>query len=119
EMQHAAGHLFAEEEIGSLGPSTSPDRSSDDGGPYWKLFEAGILRGDYATAEEAELAELSINILNLLHADRSPRHPKLVKATNLRHFIGRFLTGPGFASESFPINDRPPSSASLFDTDQD
>ncbi|MEW6209529.1 MAG: hypothetical protein AB1631_14265, partial [Acidobacteriota bacterium] len=95
EMQQRAGHLFAEEEIGSLGPSISPDRNDDDGGPYWKLFESGILGGTYSTFEDGELAELALNTLNILHADRAARHPRLVRAAHLRHYIGRYLVAPG------------------------
>jgi hypothetical protein len=109
EMQYSAGNLFAEEDVGTLGSSISPDRSADDGGPYWALCANGILSGAYSTPEDAELAELSLNILNMLHADRSARHPKLVSAANLRHYVGRFLTAPGVFSKPFPIDDRPSS----------
>jgi hypothetical protein len=106
EGQQAAGHLFAEEELGSLGPGISSDRSWDNGGPYWALCENGILRGTYRTPEDAELAELSLNILNVLHADRASRHPRLVSAVNLRHYVGKFLLGPGIASKPLPLHDR-------------
>lgn len=106
ELQQRAGHLFAEEELGSLGPSLNPDGSDGDGGPYWRLCEAGLLRGEYSTYEDAELAELAINILNVLHADRSARHPKAVKASNLRHYLGRYLTAPGVSAATLPRDDR-------------
>ncbi len=106
EMQQRAGHLFAEEESGSLGRSISPDRNEDDGGPYWRLCERGILRADYATYEDAELAELALNILNVLHAARSARHPRLVKAVHLRYYIGRYFAAPGADADSLTRDDR-------------